>query len=229
MHRIFVHHIPQPQNTLHIEGDEAHHALRVKRLRTNETVELLDGSGTTARATLESPDPRRRTITVRVLASHHHPPVRPAVHVYAPAPKGAALEHMIDQLSQAGAASWTPLRTDHSEREPRSLDRLRRVAIESAKQCGRPYLLDIRPPADLAAALRSDALVLVADAAGSSPEAVEADSIAVLIGPEGGWSDAERDRFAASGLRRLKLGPHVMRIETAAVVAAAAMLLPGAR
>lgn len=226
MHRVFVDAIGNPGDTLRIDGDEAHHALRVKRLRPGELLGLLDGAGAIAEATIERVDPARRdtAIEVRILSVEHRPPTRPALHVFAPAPKGGALEHMIDQLSQAGAASWVPLRTEFSEREPRSLDRLRRVAVESAKQCGRAHLLQIRPPLDLDDALAGPEPIIVADADGEKPHPPDADEIRLLVGPEGGWSNAERAKIAESRARLVRFGPHVMRIETAAVVAVAILL-----
>lgn len=228
MHRVYCEQIPASAGqACQIEGDEAHHAVRVKRVREGERVELFDGAGVVAEAVIERVVAAKRSsaIEVRVGSVETRPPERPAVHVLAPAPKGGALEQMIDQLSQVGAASWALLRTERSEREPRSLERLRRAAIEAAKQCGRAHLLDIRPAIDLGDALRVGGRVVVADASGVGCPAIEGGEASVLIGPEGGWSDAERDRIADAGASVARFGPHVMRIETAAVAAVVAMLM----
>jgi len=227
MHRIFHQQIPtEPDQTCRIEGDEAHHAVRVKRVREGDTVGLLDGAGTIAEALIDRVETTKRNsaIDLRLLRVRRRPPERPAVHVLSAAPKGGSLEQMIDQLSQVGAASWAPLRTERGERDPRSLDRLHRATIESAKQCGRAHLLEIRPAVDLDAALLLPAPVLVADAAGHAHPQGPLDEVTVLVGPEGGWSDDERTRIAASPARLTRFGPHVLRIETAAVVAAAILM-----
>lgn len=228
MHRVFDEHIPrEPGASCRIEGDEAHHAVRVKRVREGETIGLLDGMGTVAEAVIERVEASKRSsaLVVRVVSVETRPPTAPAVHVLAAAPKGSALEQMIDHLSQVGAASWAPLRTEYSEREPRSVDRLRRTAVEAAKQCGRAHLLEIRTGVDLEAALAISTPIVVADAAGEDFSAEAQDPVTILIGPEGGWSDSEREQIEASPARLVRFGPHVMRIETAAVVAAAAMLM----
>lgn len=210
-----------------LSGPEAHHAARVKRLRVGEPVEVLNGRGLRAAGTVLDINLVRRhdpTITISIEAVSAHAPVSPALAICSPAPKGDALETMIDQLSQVGAASWQLLRSDRSEREPRSIDRLERAAIESAKQCGRAHFLRIEPPIDLPQILHAPpSNIFIADASGSPCPAILGHAT-LLIGPEGGWSEAERAAFIAAGIPRIRFGPHIMRIETAAVAAAAAIL-----
>jgi 16S rRNA (uracil1498-N3)-methyltransferase len=168
------------------------------------------------------------------------------IHIASAVPKGDRAAQLIDQLAQTGATSWSPLVTDHgvAEAGQHKLDRFTRIAREGAKQCGRAHTLHIGPERTLAAALRPgpepalpDApavdLVLIADASGQPPGAIgpvlaSARAIRVLVGPEGGWSGAERAAFGASpGARMLVCGPHVMRIETAAVAAVVALRCAG--
>lgn len=227
MHRIYLEHLARlAESFAHIEGDEAHHAARVKRVHEGEVVELFDGMGTIAKARITHLTTARRAtdLEVEIEGLEHHPPIVPAVHVFTPVPSRGALEQMIDQLSQAGAASWTPLRTDRSEREPRSFDRLLRTTIESAKQCGRAHLIEIRPPVELATVLSRQSPVFVADTDGERLCAHPHPEVFLLVGPEGGWSDDERGRIAQYDADVLTFGPCVMRIETAAIAATTAML-----
>jgi 16S rRNA (uracil1498-N3)-methyltransferase len=149
--------------------------------------------------------------------------------VWSATPKGPRAAELIEQLSQVGAAAWRPLMTERGVVDPGDVkvERLRRVALESAKQCGRAWVMEIGDPSPLDAALGAgDEPVVVADAAGGRYRpAAGAASVRVLIGPEGGWSDAERVAIcAAPGITFASFGPHVMRIETAAVAAAAIIL-----
>ncbi|MFN7021537.1 MAG: RsmE family RNA methyltransferase [Phycisphaerales bacterium] len=238
MHRLFlVHPIPAPGQTLLIEGDEAAHALRVKRLGPGDTLALLDGCGVTALARVDPPDfqpaSRRSPASLRLTITDRteHPPPSPALDVFTATPKGARPDDLIDQLSQVGAASWAPLHTERGVVDPRpaKLDRLERIARESAKQCGRPWLLRIDPPRDLRALLAdpSRPATILADASGEPYRPMELaapSAIRLLIGPEGGWSPAELQSARAASATIARFGPHTMRIETAAVAAAAIIM-----
>ena len=229
VHRIHVEALrPDERGRLLVDGDEAHHAVRVKRLGVGGPVELCDGRGRIARghvAVLDKADRGRWVLSVDVDETAEVPPLCPAVNVWAAAPKGPRLEVLIDQLSQVGAAAWTPLRSARSVVDPREgkLDRMRRLAAESAKQCGRAWALNIHPqrPFEEALAHGDDEAVILADAGGEPYQAPGADSIRLLIGPEGGWTAAEIARACEAGVQVARFGPHVMRVETAAVVAAA--------
>ncbi len=213
--------------TLVITGDEARHALLVKRLEPGEEVEILDGRGGRARAKLirgEARGARGASAEFEVTALERVPPVTPIVHVYTATPKGDRVGEMIDQLSQAGAASWSPLTTARGAVEPRDskLLRLERIAISAAKQCGRAHVMTIGSPVDVRGAGGTGKLI-VADASGEvycADEATGKDEPRhLLVGPEGGWTPEELAALRARGARVCRFGPHAMRIETAAVVA----------
>jgi 16S rRNA (uracil1498-N3)-methyltransferase len=212
-----------------IGGDEARHAARVKRVAPGEAVEILDGQGGIAAGSVVAVEKRggEWAVRVEVSAVRRVEPVSPSVVVLAPAPKGDRLAQMIEGLSQVGAAGWRPLVTERAEHEAGAgkLERACRIAEESSKQCGRAWTLRVEPPIDFAAALRLPSLVL-ADA-GGGPVPGGAPEVNLLIGPEGGWSDAERKAAQAAGALVAAFGPHVMRIETAAVVAAAGLIAAG--
>lgn len=228
-----------PGDVFPILGEEARHLWSARRAQADDRLELLDAAGLRADARIEGVDKGGRdglTVRVRLLSVHREPPPRPAVHVFAAPPKGDRLAAMIEELSQVGAASWTPLRTAHGVVDPREtkLDRLRRVARESVKQCGRAHAMEIREPVDLSAALRTlgapegvapGARALVAHPGGAPMQRRGAASVALFIGPEGGWSDAELADMASRGVERVGLGPHILRIGTAAVVGCALAVL----
>lgn len=234
MHHLIVENLDPNATTLAIEGEQARHAVRVRRMEIGESLILLDGAGRTATAAVEGSDKNGPQgswrLLVRVTQHTEHPRPIPAVHILCPAPKGDLLETMIDQLSQVGAASWRPLDTERSEREPRQgkMDRLARIAQESAKQCGRPWFLEFFERISFREAMELPGAVL-ADGGGPAPLRVFTEApadrwargIHVLVGPEGGFSDHERSMARDAGLPVVGLGPHVLRIGTAAVVASA--------
>lgn len=233
-----------------IVGDEAQHAARVKRLGRGDVIEILDGRGGIGTAMIEEVG---RTSTggrqsewilrARVEGVMRVAPTTPRVEVWSAAPKGSRLAEMIEGLSQVGCALWRPLLCERTVVEPREgkMERLDRVARESAKQCGRPWIMEIGEPVELRGVVRAlgemgqggdaQGRVLVADGSGvalwklaidgASSPATAHDVVRLLVGPEGGFSEREVSMMHEVGIERVALGAHIMRIETAAVVGAA--------
>jgi 16S rRNA (uracil1498-N3)-methyltransferase len=224
-HRVYFSDLPgiPAGSPLIITGDEANHAARVKRLRPGESITLFDARGTVADAqVLRAETGKRALIEVTVGTPHQIPPVTPRIEIWCPPPKGDRLDTMIDQLSQLGVTAWRPLRTARAERDAFRADKLERVAIEAAKQCGRAWALELGDWADFAGALE-DPRAMVADATGE-PANPATDDTVLLLGPEGGWTEDELARTRATGRRVCRVGMHVMRIETAAIAASACLL-----
>lgn len=231
-----------------LQGPEAEHLAHARRARVGEPIALHDGAGLIATGRIESVTPggKREGALVRIVidsASRAEPGTR--VHVFTAVPKGGRIDEMVEQLSQVGAWSWSPHRTARSIVEPREtkLERLERITVESMKQCGRAWRLHIADsvmlfqdalstgggtlPAQLILADASGTAVvdwLMARRAAAEGRVQQAD-IRLLIGPEGGWTPEELAAAQANNAAVLSFGPHAMRIETAAVVAAAVLRL----
>lgn len=214
-----------------VRGDEAQHAARVKRTEPGERVDVLNGLGMLASGLVSQTRKDRRSgeweLVLAIDAVQQLQPERPALAVFTPAPKGSRLEGMVDQLSQVGASSWSPLITERTVVEPRGgkLERIERVAMESAKQCGRAWAMTVGPGLRLGdVPMGPD--VIVADASGppyvARPGRIE--SVTLLVGPEGGWSPNELAQLRQRGCVVARFGAHVMRIETAAPIAASIVL-----
>lgn len=230
MHRILLRALtpPSPDDLVKVDGAEASHALRVKRLRPGESVQILDGAGTVVRGEV-APESTSRTLHVRVSSVERLPPPSPTLEVLSAVPKGGRVETMVEMLSQLGVARVRPLLTERSVVDPRpaKLERLRRVAEESAKQCGRAWVMEIAPQLRLQEALDpTNGPILIAHATGDTlPNAASrADRLRLLIGPEGGWTPEELNLARDAGATIIRLGRHTMRIETAAVAGAALLL-----
>ena len=222
-HTLYLTEIPEPGTSILIEGDEAKHAIRVKRVAAGDLIALTDGRGLTALANVTD---ARRTLTLTVRTTDHAARTSPSVRVLTASPKGPRLEKMIDALSQVGAASWGALGTKLGVVDPgeNKLDRAERVALESAKQCGRAWIMEIGRKASLKDALRGGGAVVVADASGEPYESNGNDEITLLIGPEGGWTEDELASARDAGARVNSFGVHTMRIEVAAPVACACII-----
>lgn len=212
-----------PGSVLSIGGDEANHAARVKRVRPGEAVGLFDGRGVAAvGAVVRAEAGKRAVLEITVEALERTDPVSPRLEVWCPPPKGDRLEQMIDQLSQIGVGAWRPLRTERAERDAFRPDKLERVAIEAAKQCGRSWLLEVGEWVSFEHAV-ADPRAVLADAGGRAGGAIGSDTV-LLLGPEGGWTESEVEEARAAGRSVVRFGRHVMRIETAAVAGASCLL-----
>ncbi|MFG0260091.1 MAG: RsmE family RNA methyltransferase, partial [Phycisphaerales bacterium JB041] len=229
-----------PGAVLEIAGQEARHAVRVKRLEIGEEIELLDGRGLRANAVVA--DSRKQAagrgksewvVSVKVESVRTEPPTTPRLHVFACAPKLTRVEDMVDQLSQVGAAAWSPLVTAHTlapAKAERS-DKFERVATEASKQCGRVWTMEIGTPDGLDAvltrahrAVRDETRLVLADPSGAPYARTGSDEIALLIGPEAGFTETEVHAAKEAGAELCNIGPHLMRVGTAAVVASGIIL-----
>lgn len=226
------------QPTVSLDPGESSHALRVLRMTPGDTLELFDGQGRLARATIL--DTSRKTVTCQcdpATMVHERKP-RPDIIVAAAVAKADAATVMVDMLSQVGATAWIPMLTRYSVVDPgeKKIDKWRRLAIESAKQCGRLHLMHIDDPMPFEQVIQTPAnrrRILLppspwenqqehpAPAAAAARPASQDNTMLLLIGPEGGFSEAEIAAAQDAGFERWSLATPVLRIETAAVVAAA--------
>jgi 16S rRNA (uracil1498-N3)-methyltransferase len=202
---VFVADLDQPV----LDDRDRHHLERVLRLRAGDALTLSDGQG--------SWRPARFGPEVE--------PSAPVERAAEPAPrlcvgfalvKGERPELIVQKLTELGIDRIVPFTAERSvvrwddERAARHAERLRRVAREAAMQSHRCWLPEVADLADLASLFAAGAVLADRDG-GPLPDPLRP----VLVGPEGGWTD--RERTSASG--RVTLGPHVLRVETAAIAA----------
>lgn len=226
MHTLFFPDLTERDQTLVIEGDEARHAARVKRLTVGDSVRVLNGQGLVATCRVQ--DTHRR-LALEVVAREVARRIVPGVNVWSATPKGARVEEMIDALVQVGAESWTPMATKYGVVDPREtkLYRLDRISVEACKQAARPWMLRIGEKRSFGEATRAGApgeQIVVADESGGRYRASGGPAVRLLIGPEGGFTADEMKLARAAGVQIAAFGPHTMRIEVAAPVAAAIIL-----
>ncbi len=245
MHRVFIDaDLPVAGDPLVIEGEEAHHALRVKRVRPGDALEILNGRGDIGVARVidhpgphaGSSQPRRHarpdTLNAVIEQRTHHAPVTPRLEVYSAVPKGARADDLVDHLAQIGAALWRPLSTRHGVVDPGSvrLDRLSRIAREAAKQSGRPWLMELDAAISLGRGVQAGGsahervALVIAHPGAPAYRSCGAGTVRLLIGPEAGFTPDEVELMVSAGAVAAEFGPHIMRIETAAVAAAAIVL-----
>ncbi|MCC5810078.1 MAG: 16S rRNA (uracil(1498)-N(3))-methyltransferase [Ectothiorhodospiraceae bacterium] len=217
-----------------LDDDAAAH-LRVLRLRPGNPLTLFDGRGGETVAALASVD--RRAVHVEI--SHHVDVERESplsVTLVQGVSKGDRMDWTIQKAVELGVTRIVPVFTERSvvnlngDRLEKKLGHWRGVIRSACEQCGRnrvPELADAVPLQQSERALGVQGLRLLADPAGgrslnafTRPAGV---SIALLVGPEGGLSDAELEWARDRGYQPLLLGPRVLRTETAGVTALAGL------
>lgn len=218
-----------------LDGDEARHLARVRRVPVGAEVELFDGRGQAVRAEVVALGRDQATLrVVEWLAARPGPPM--AVTLATAIPKGERFDWLIEKATELGVARVVPILAERSTVDPRAakLDRLRRVVIEASKQSRRDTLmaLDAPQPWDRWA-VRSASETEFAHRWLAHPGAPTAwrnhplsagESVALAIGPEGGFTEREIDLARAAGWEVAGLTDLILRIETAALVAAAQCL-----
>lgn len=213
MRRFFVPRLTAGE--VELDGAQSRHARRVLRLDVGDRVVLFDGSGREADGTLASLGRRVVVMARPPRAGGRDPAV--VLTLAGAIPKGRRAAFMIEKLAELGVARFIPVAFDRGVRLG-NLSRLRRIAVEASKQCGRSTVLEIAEPRALN---RLDPPLYVA-----SPLAVDPPpkaSCTIVIGPEGGLTPEEESRLDA---RPVRLASPVLRVETAAIAAAALVLSP---
>jgi 16S rRNA (uracil1498-N3)-methyltransferase len=214
-----------------LSGPEAHHLLHVMRRGVGARVTLVDGSGAEflAEVTAVSRRDAMLAIVERRLVDRELPH---NLVVGVALPKGDRQKVLVEKLTELGVTRLVPLETERgvATASAGSIDKLRRAVIEASKQCRRTRWMEIEP-APFAAFLANPWGVVATPVAGrrliAHPGADPlvgtpfGGPVAVAVGPEGGFSDAEVESATVAGWRPVSLGPRVLRIETAAVALAA--------
>ena len=206
-----------------LDDDETHH-LRVRRAAAGETVELRDGAGLSGTGVLEGAASRWAVRVGEVKRTS--PP--PALVLAVGAGDRDRFAWLVEKAAELGATEIVPVETGRTAGvatrvQAKHTARLGRRALESIKQSGALWSPQVLAPVPLGELLRArtEGARWIADPEGVPPPASVADAVTVLIGPEGGFTAGERTAVAEAGWQAVRLGPHVLRFETAAVAAAA--------
>ncbi len=227
--RFFLHHPPE-NNRAVLNQDESNHCRHVLRAKAGDCIHVFDGLGTEWTARITSI--HRNAVTVEIveqLSSQTSLP-RVPLTVAVALPKGERQKWLIEKLTELGTDQMVPLITSRgvAEATESARTRLERAVVEACKQCGRNTLMSIRAPASLQALpeLFPSQKKLIAHPDGyplTSHSILNEQACLIAIGPEGGFTTEELDVAATLGFYKVSLGPHILRVETAAVTVASWM------
>jgi 16S rRNA (uracil1498-N3)-methyltransferase len=235
MHRFFIdpHQIAGPN--VRFDDDQAHQMRRVLRLRPGDRVLALDGRGRQHEVALEEVTNARVTGKVKATTEAAGEPAA-RLTLFQSLLRREKFEWVLQKGTEIGVTRFTPVITrrslvrDADDVTPEKMERWRRITKEAAEQSERGRLPELGAPITFEAALgqakdytkaiflweRAGHGGLTNALAGLPP----APAVALFIGPEGGYEDAEVEQARAAGAAVVSLGPRILRTETAAIVAA---------
>ena len=213
-----------------VTGDDASHITRVLRMKAGEHLTACDENGMEYETIVQSTG---NEVMLEVLSSHlseNEPPYRAVV--YQALVKGDRFDTVLQKATELGAAEVVPVVTsrctvklEKSEYRKKA-ERWQRIVYEAAKQCGRAVIPQVREPMMLrdaaAEAAKADLSLFCYEADGTRPlpeifdEVGKPQTVAVMIGPEGGFDPSEAAAAAESGMKMTGLGKRILRTETAA-------------
>jgi 16S rRNA (uracil1498-N3)-methyltransferase len=221
--------------TIALSADEARHARDVLRLGRGDEVFVFDGEGREYRSVIADISSRSITLNVVEETEAAKPESSLDLTLAVALLKGEKFDLVVQKATELGVTTLVPLitaRADVRIREPqdaaRKVERWQRIALESAKQCGRARLTLVNAPTNLDEFFRSITdvhlgVMFTARDGGSLDVAIETKpdfkSVVALVGSEGGWTDEELAQARKYGWQLVILGGRTLRAETAAIVA----------
>lgn len=231
-------HVPQPladTPSVTLTGERAHYLGRVLRVKAGDECLLFDGHGLDYPATVT--EAGRRTVTLRLGAPRIVATESPLFsYLMLAVTRGPRMDVALQKAVELGAAALAPVFTERCgvslgpDQIPRRLDHWRGVIAAAAEQCGRARLPELTPPTDLEEGLArlpptaTTRLVLDPASDGTLADvAPPGEGIVILVGPEGGLSADELAAASRRGFQGIRLGPRVLRAETAPLAILAAL------
>lgn len=241
MHRFYFKNTHRENDRVQLDEAESKHAIFVLRLKKGAQIVLLDGLGGVYDAVIEEisgKQAQKQWVTARITGRLPDNEPKTRVTLYQGLPKGGKLEAVLQKCTELGVHAVQPVQFARSVKEEgrnpgKTLLRLRRIALEAAKQCGRgqvPLVGQSKPLSEVLARMQGHGLVLVPweEAKGERLRDVLGDAppteIAVVIGPEGGITREEIELLEGIGARTITLGPRILRTETAGMATLSGIL-----
>ena len=226
--RLFVRKPLSEGAAVELDPPQANYLGNVLRLREGAELLVFDGASGEWLARIAEAGKKRMTLSVdrKIREPEHIPDVWLA---FAPV-KRAQTDWLVEKATELGAAKLIPVMTQRTIAERVRIERLEVISVEAAEQCGRTRLPDIAEPLPLPRFLadrESGRTLYFADENGGEPaaHAFKPGPAAILIGPEGGFTDEERAAIrGAENSVAISLGPRILRAETAALAALSAYM-----
>ncbi|CAI8604806.1 unnamed protein product [Vicia faba] len=226
---------PSKGSVIRVKGDEFWHMTKVLRLSANARVQLFNGKGGLVEGCIQNID-RSGLDFVALTDPKLVPPQNSQLHVFSGfgTLKGGRADWLVEKCTELGASSVTPLLTERSPSiSENRVDRLERVILAASKQCQRLHEMILKPPVQI-----GDILHLIAQSKLSLVATAEATPVLnalsslgketsglLIVGPEGDFTEKEVNMMVEAGAKAVSLGPHRLRVETAAIALLSTVML----
>jgi 16S rRNA (uracil1498-N3)-methyltransferase len=221
--RLFVDQALAPGASLTLEGAPANYLATVLRLGPGAQVKLFDDR--TGEWLAQIVEAGRKRVALCLLRHLRERETVPDLWLLVAPIKRGRIDWLVEKATELGVARLVPVLTRRTIVDRLNLERLRAHVVEAAEQCGRTGLTELAEPQKLEALLArwpAERILYFADEAGGEPLAAQAGPAAILIGPEGGFTDEERAAIRAlPQAHPITLGPRILRADTAALAAVA--------
>lgn len=231
--RLYLPEVPAAGESAALDKDRSHYLLRVLRLAEGAEFVCFDGRGSQWRVRITATTGRR--VTVETLALDRQEPEPTDLVLAQGWLKGGAMDTVVQKATELGVTCIVPLVTERCNvhlqgaRLTARLGHLQRIAISASEQSGRLYVPEVSEPESLTRLLapsssRPHRQTLMLDLGGPTLQAGSSPTpLLLLIGPEGGWSEIERQQARAAGVTVCGLGDLTLRAETAPLATLAAI------
>jgi 16S rRNA (uracil1498-N3)-methyltransferase len=221
---------PQPlgPGLVTLDGDEAKHLGTVRRFGPGDRVTLFNGDGNEYPAVITDAGKRSVALTIDAVESPNRERPFPLT-VASAIPKGDRGDFLIEKLVELGVTTFIPLITERSVviPKPDKREKWERAVIEASKQCGRNVLMSVDDPSPWDGLLQRFTNVTNRFVLHTGPDLAPLtrlnEAALIAIGPEGGLTESELSAAVKAGWQLRSLGPRTLRMETAAISAAAVM------
>jgi 16S rRNA (uracil1498-N3)-methyltransferase len=225
--RLFVREPLNERAQVELDAGQANYLGNVLRLHVGAELLVFDGSSGEWLARIGEASKKRMTLVVD--RKTREPETIPDVWLAFAPVKRTQTDWLVEKATELGAARLIPVMTQRTVAERVKLERLESIAIEAAEQCGRTRLPEIAEPVQLPRFIETldpgRQLYFADEAGGDAPaDALREGPAAILIGPEGGFTDEERHIVRGSGATAISLGPRILRAETAALASLTAYM-----
>ncbi|WP_457582394.1 16S rRNA (uracil(1498)-N(3))-methyltransferase [Ensifer canadensis] len=229
MQRLFVEHALHTDAAQEATKEQFNYLINVLRYEEGSSVLVFNGRDGEWRAELSLPS-KKRLILTAVEQTRPQPAPCDLVYLFAPLKVGR-LDYLVQKAVEMGAGVLQPVMTQHVQGKIGNLDRVRANVVEAAEQCGVlgiPRVEELRRLEDLLATWPEGRRIIFCDEGSDSQNplpiltGIKEKKLALLIGPEGGFSDSERGLLRSLDfVTAIPLGPRILRADTAAVAAMA--------
>ncbi len=211
-----------------LSKSESSHAIKSRRLKLGKQVNVINGKGLLANGVISEVVRKQLLVSINSVKQFLIP--SKYLTIATAIPKGDRQKTMVDMLVQLGVQQIIPLQCDYSSSvfKQNSLEKWQRVSIEACKQSQNPWLPKISEALTVSQLIKlysndTVAQLVYADGEGDKISEIEllCEHLVIMIGPEGGFSENEKDQFYSEKLAPIRLAEAILRSETAAITSAA--------